>query len=360
VDLRTGDVAGYELLSRFGWPFAVGDLAATPPPDRWFAAAAQLGLAAELTVMVLQRALAIAAAAPPGAFCSVNVGPDELVDPRVQDTLNTDLSGIVVELTEHAGVEPSRVLADALSALRSRGAVIAVDDVGSGHAGLTQLLAVRPEIVKLDRGLTSGVAEDPGRRDLIDAVRQLTVRLGARMIAEGVETYAECEALVRLGVDLGQGWFLGMPAQPWPEALADVRQWIRAVGDRVRAGGSVAPLVQPFGDGAFIAAGPEVWVVRDGRGDPASMVWRTRGGDLRTAEATRVPDATPVRLALETAIDRPEPERWAPLAAVDHGGRLLGWLDVGDLVRAVAGLDRLPGGRSAARRRGELPRQRSS
>ncbi|MGF1648427.1 MAG: EAL domain-containing protein [Kineosporiaceae bacterium] len=360
VDLVTGDVAGYELLSRFGWPLTARDadagLAATPPPDRWFAAAGRLGLAGDLTVAVLTRALEIRAGVPDRMFCTVNVGPEHLADPRVREVLDVDLERVVVELTEHSGAEPTPELADALAALRARGALIAVDDVGSGYAGLAQLLAVGPEIVKLDRRLTADVGSDRRRQELVRSLRDLSVRLGAVLLAEGVETYAECEALVRLGVPLGQGYFLGVPAQPWQPVTTEVRQWIRAVSRRARADESVGPLVRPFGDTSLLAAGPEVWVVRDLDGHPAAMVWRGHAGQLLTAPAVAVRDDLPVGDVLRRSLARPEPERWAPLAVVDEAGSLLGWVDLGEVVTRVAGAGE--GARGEPRPPG-IPRPRS-
>jgi EAL domain-containing protein (putative c-di-GMP-specific phosphodiesterase class I) len=358
VDLTTGDVSGYELLSRFGWPDTAtgGDLAATPSPDRWFAAAARLGLAADLTVAVLTRALEIRAGVPDRMFVTVNVGPEVLADPRVREVLDVDLERVVVELTEHSGAEPTPELADGLAALRARGALIAVDDVGSGYAGLAQLLVVGPEIVKLDRRLTADVGSDRRRQELVRSLRDLSVRLGAVLLAEGVETYAECEALVRLGVPLGQGYFLGAPAPPWQPVATEVRQWIRAISRRVRADESVSPLVRPFGDTSLLAAGPEVWVVRDLDGRPAAMVWRGHAGQLLTAPAAVIRDDLPVGDVLRRALARPEPERWAPLAVVDETGGLLGWVDLGEVVTRAAGAGEGPRGEP---RPPGIPRPRS-
>lgn len=339
VDLVSGHVSGYELLSRFGWPFTAGDLSATPSPDRWFAAAARLGLAPQLTVAVLRRALSVRQSLPPGLYCTVNVGPEVLSHPMVREALDTDLDGVVIELTEHTGADPTPELLETLSDLRGRRAVIAVDDMGAGYSGLTQLLAVSPQIVKLDRSLIAGVDADPRRRDVVKALRDLVQRLDASLVAEGIETYAECEALVRLDVPMGQGWFLGPPTVPWPEVHGEVRAWIRAVASRTSASRTVASLVRAFGDGAFVGAGPEVWAVRAADGRPGSVVWRAPGSTLFTSPAMSERDDTPVHEVLRRALDRPEPDRWAPVVIVDDTGRMLGWVDVADAVRMVTGME---------------------
>ena len=361
VDLATGDVAGYELLSRFGWPESAGDVSTSPPPDRWFAAAGRLGLAADLTVAVLTKALEARKTVPDRVFCTVNVGPEVLGDPAVREVLDVDLERVVIELTEHSGAESTPDLAEALAAVRARGALVAVDDVGSGYAGLAQLLAVGPEIVKLDRRLTANVGTDRRRQELVRTLRDLSLRLGSVLLAEGVETYAEAEALVRLGVPLGQGYFLGRPETPWQPVATEVRQWIRAVSRRARADESVGPLVRPFGDSALLAAGPEVWVVRDLDGRPAAMVWRGHAGQLLTAPALSVRDDVPVGDVLRRALARPEPDRWAPLAVVDENAALLGWVDLGEVVTRVAGAGEAPSGAGRAPGTGTgIPHPRTS
>jgi EAL domain-containing protein (putative c-di-GMP-specific phosphodiesterase class I) len=145
VDLKRGEIAGYETLSRFPGPPAAG-------PDLWFAAARAIGRAAELEVRVLERALAARDALPGDAFLSVNVAPEALVDERMTKTLRRgSLERVVFELTEHTMVNDYALLTQATSEVRSRGGMVAVDDAGAGYAGLTHILALRPDFVKLDR-----------------------------------------------------------------------------------------------------------------------------------------------------------------------------------------------------------------
>jgi EAL domain-containing protein (putative c-di-GMP-specific phosphodiesterase class I) len=117
----------------------------------------------------------------------------------------------VVELTEHQSITPSRLLAHRLETLRGAGVRIAVDDAGSGYAGLERILHLRPEVLKLDRVLVQGVAQHAGRRAMCEAMVQFTRRTGAALVAEGVEEEPDLEVLRRLGVDFAQGYLLGLP-----------------------------------------------------------------------------------------------------------------------------------------------------
>lgn len=195
VDLAAARTAGYEALARF--PGTAG-------PDVWFAAAADCGLAAELEALAVAKALAAVPLLPDDTFLSVNVSPHLLGSGPVQDALaaRPDLRRVVVELTEHTPVDDLDALRRQTRALRARGALVALDDAGSGYSGLQQVAVVRPQIVKLDRALVTGVDTDPVRAALTEMVGEFAGRLDAWLLAEGVETTAELAALVRFGVPL--------------------------------------------------------------------------------------------------------------------------------------------------------------
>jgi len=331
LDLGNGEVVGYELLARFGWPLTVDDVSATPPPDRWFAAAADLGLAAALTAQVLRRAFEARPTLPDRTFCTVNVGPEVLPHPLVQAVFDChQLDGVVVELTEHSPGEPTTELLRHLDELRDRGALIAVDDAGSGYSGLSQVLAVRPDMVKVDRHIVAGLDGDPRRRDMVEALLQLCHRLGGVLLAEGVETFAECEALIRLGVPLGQGWFLGMPAKPWPPPQSEVGPWIGALADQARTEDSVLSLTRPL----MPRPGSDPWLVWDANAEPVSMVYRS-SGQVVTGPVLAVATTTPVPAALQLALARAEPHRWAPIVVTDPDGLVIGWVDIADVITRV-------------------------
>jgi hypothetical protein len=131
VDLAAAAVAGYEALARF--PGSAG-------PDVWSAAAAEVGIAAELEALAIHKALAAVPMLPPNTFLTVNVSPHILGSAPVQEALATrpDLRRVVVE-TEHTPVDDRAALRRQTEELRERGALIALDDAGSGYPGLQQL-----------------------------------------------------------------------------------------------------------------------------------------------------------------------------------------------------------------------------
>jgi EAL domain-containing protein (putative c-di-GMP-specific phosphodiesterase class I) len=127
---------------------------------------------------------------------------------------------VLLELSEHDQVEDYDALHDALAPRRARGLRLAIDDVGAGFSSLRHIVLTSPDVIKLDRFLVDGIAHDPVLEKLVHALVDFGHGCDARVVAEGVKTAEDAEALRTLGVDYGQGWLFGRPGPP--EALAEV------------------------------------------------------------------------------------------------------------------------------------------
>lgn len=332
VDLSAAAVAGYEALARF--PGTAG-------PDVWFAAAAEAGVAAELEALAVHKALDAVDRLPANTFLTVNVSPHLLGTDAVQRALATraDLRRVVVELTEHAPVDDLAGLRGLTDALRGRGALIALDDTGSGYSGLQQMAAVRPQLVKLDRSLVADVDGDPVRMALAEMMGGFAGTIDARLLAEGIETTAELAAFARLGVPLAQGWLLGRPSPQFLPLADDVARLVRAQVARARLTDSVAGLMRPVRQIGIDEEVPSVPpAVQVGpRGEPVSLLLC----DPRTLEVHRAPvslrvhPSTDVGEALERALSRPPAHRFDPVVCTDPSGQVLGLLRIEDLATAV-------------------------
>ena len=209
LELATGRVSGYEALARFHVEPRRG-------PDEWFAQAHRVGLGAELETAALEAALSVPGR-PASSFLAVNVSPRALGSALVRDALPEDLSSIVVELTEHELFGAEDELAAVLAGLRARGARIALDDAGAGYAGLQQLIAVAPDILKLDRSLVHGANADPAKLALLEAMISFASSTGAAVCGEGVEDLDDLRVLAELDATYAQGYALARPAPPWPD-----------------------------------------------------------------------------------------------------------------------------------------------
>lgn len=206
VDLQGGQTVGFEALSRFP-----RRLAATP--DAWFQQAHAVGLGVELELTAVERALELLEELPPEVFLAINVGPKALLDPQLAAMLaQTRAEAVVLELTEHVRVDDYPGLSEALAEIRPRGPALAIDDTGAGYASLAHIVRLSPDIIKLDRSLTGGIDGDPIRSRLAALIVELARDMGAKVIAEGIGNAAEMSAIRALGVDYGQGYYIGRPA----------------------------------------------------------------------------------------------------------------------------------------------------
>jgi len=328
VDLAGATIAGYEALARF--PGAAG-------PDVWFAAAAEAGIAAELEALAIHKALAAVDGLPPDTFLTVNVSPHILGSAPVQDALATrpDLRRVVVELTEHTPVHDLAALRRQCDELRGRGALIALDDAGSGYSGLQQLAALRPQVVKLDRALVSDADTDPVRVALAEMLGEFAGRIDAWLLAEGIETPAELAAFAQLGVPLAQGWLLGRPSPGFAPLSPEASQLVRAQVARARLTDSVAGLVRPVRQHAPDEELPVVppVVLLGPQGEPTALVLHDPRTDqvYEAPVSLRVHPTTDVTETLQRALTRPPAVRFDPVLCTDQSGHVLGLLRIEDL-----------------------------
>jgi EAL domain-containing protein (putative c-di-GMP-specific phosphodiesterase class I) len=202
VELRSRRVVGYEALTRF--PDG-------RTPAETFAEAAILGIGTDLELACVRASLEAVVGLPDDPWIGLNVSPALLLEtPELAAILATTRRQVVLEITERAAVDDYAHLHRAIAALG--GAVrVAVDDAGAGYAGLQRILELRADLVKLDLVLVRGVDSDPARQALVAGMAHFARRTNARLLAEGVESEAEAEALHELGVELGQGYLFGRP-----------------------------------------------------------------------------------------------------------------------------------------------------
>lgn len=196
---------GFESLTRFHAEPRRG-------PDIWFEDAAAVGFGTELELAAIAQALAVLGQLPDDIYLTVNASPSTACDPRLLALLGTtDLSRLVLEITEQQRFEDMALLEAALSPFRASGMRLAVDDAGSGYAGLQQILGLRPDIIKLDRFFVREIDRDPVRRALAAALAEFSAQVGCQIVAEGVEEDAELQVLRTLGFQTIQGYLLGRP-----------------------------------------------------------------------------------------------------------------------------------------------------
>lgn len=213
ADLADGSVTGVEALARFA-------VEPSRTPDVWFEEAGAVNLREELELAAVRLALAHPELLPEGTYLSINLSPETVTSARFAELLpDVPAKSVVLEVTEHARVDDYGALGDALQDFRARGGRLAVDDAGAGFASLKHILRLAPEVVKLDREVAQGIDADRPRRALAAALISFAFDIGAEVVAEGIETQAEVDALRDLGVSYGQGYFLARPGPIPPDGF---------------------------------------------------------------------------------------------------------------------------------------------
>ncbi len=207
ADLSNGVIASYEALARF-------DSAPERYPDEWFSMAHRVGLGDQLETLAIANSLLRVPALPAGCRLSVNISAACLCGDEVDAVLfAADLTKVVVEITEHEREIDLVRLLDVCRGLRRRGALIALDDFGSGYSGLDRVVRISPDRIKLDRVLVSGIDGNVSQQAMVAATVTYACRVEAEIVAEGIETSQELSMLRELGVSLGQGNLLAYPAR---------------------------------------------------------------------------------------------------------------------------------------------------
>lgn len=238
VRLSTMRIIGVEALTRFREPPA--------RPDLWFADAAEIGLGENLELLSIEKALELLPSLPGNIYMSVNVSPAVACSGALAKVLgNVDPSRVVLEITEQTAVADYGILLQALDPLRRAGIRLSVDDAGAGYASFNHILTLRPDIIKLDTHLTRGLDLDPVRLSLAEALVAFAKRLGANLVAEGVETQSELDALLRIGSHAVQGYFTGRPG-PLPLKEITVAPTISVA--RVPRAGTIPEVGSTFKD----------------------------------------------------------------------------------------------------------------
>ncbi len=203
-DLETRAVIGYEALSRG----PKGDLQS---PASLFQAAYDAELVWKLERLCRLRALRRLGDLKPKQLLFLNVEPSGVFDPELvaPGFVRRYAKRIVLEITERAAITDFPAFRQAVQLLKRAGFKVALDDVGSAYAGLRVVSEIRPDFIKLDMELIRGADADQVKRQLIGAVADFCGQAKVPLIVEGVETRAELDAALALGVRRGQGFLFG-------------------------------------------------------------------------------------------------------------------------------------------------------
>ncbi|MET0425129.1 MAG: bifunctional diguanylate cyclase/phosphodiesterase, partial [Actinoplanes sp.] len=221
VGMTDGVPVGAEALVRWSHP-ELGPIS----PAVFIPIAEDAGLIGELGTWVRREALRqlgvwrVDGTVSDDFYLSINVSARQLTDPQLPLVVSAELveTGVpsrcvALEMTETVMVDGSTVTGRVLFELRELGFQLLIDDFGTGFSALGYLRRFPVTGVKIDRSFVTGLGVGSGDDEIVRAVAAMSDALGLKVIAEGVETRVQRDALAAVGVALGQGWLWG-PAVP--------------------------------------------------------------------------------------------------------------------------------------------------
>ena len=227
VDLKTGDIVGFEVLARWVHP-----LSGVIGPDVFIPVAEEIGLIGRLSDQVIGEALRQTVSWDPSIKISVNISPFQLADgwlaQRIVKTLSETgfpAERLVIEITESSLFADLELAKSIVSSLKNQGIRLALDDFGTGFSSLAHLRSLPFDIIKIDRSFVTNLHAKQESSAIVRAVTTLAVALRVPVCVEGIENEETYHAVVKLGCQIGQGWYFGkaMPADEARELL-DARQ----------------------------------------------------------------------------------------------------------------------------------------
>ena len=248
VELKTGQLMEYECLFRPRMPGIQTSISGIV--EAAIATGRTIEMDGFIVRVILERAAVLQAArraaGQPLLHLAINFTPASLLDPQFEaqafvkmvKEAGLEPRQITLECTEQQAVSDMTPLVKQVKALRRAGFGFAIDDAGAGYASFTLIAALRPSVIKIDRDIASGVARDDAKQALVEAFVSFGGRIGALLLAEGIERRADFALLTELGVDLGQGYLIGKPniepQQPRPIETLRSGSARQSIGRRVR------------------------------------------------------------------------------------------------------------------------------
>ena len=228
VDVKSRSLHGFEALSR-----GRGEKGDMIPPGVLFDYAKANDATFFLDRLTRETAIRSAASLDLPGRIFINFLPNAIYDPRqclrttlrIANETNFDASRIVFEVTETERIEDMDHLGRIFDYYRHNGFKVALDDVGSGYAGLNVLIDLMPDIIKIDREIITDIDKNPLKQSIFRGLTTAAREQGIEVVAEGIETAEELDFVANNGADLVQGFFFAKPqlrpsvSIEWPTPL---------------------------------------------------------------------------------------------------------------------------------------------
>jgi len=217
IDIITGNIIGIEALSRWHHPI-LGQI----PPTEFIAIAERIGMIKQLTEWVLyttcNQAVAWKNAGLPTLRMAVNISPSHFQD--------KDIVSLVKRLVHETGISPNTLTLEVTEGvaqidqenlpifqeLKNLGILVAIDDFGTGYSSFASLKHLQVDCLKIDKSFIDDILNDKNSLILVSSMIEIGHNLGHEVIAEGIETTEQLEALKKHGCKTAQGYLFSKPA----------------------------------------------------------------------------------------------------------------------------------------------------
>jgi EAL domain-containing protein (putative c-di-GMP-specific phosphodiesterase class I) len=241
VDLKTGEIIGFEVLARWRHP-----LAGIVPPNQFIPIAEEIGLMDRLSEQIIRAALAISRDWDPRIKISVNISPSQFADGWLAERIIRMLTEasfpaerLVIEITESSLFGDIDLAKNIITSLKNQGIRLALDDFGTGFSSLSHLRQLPFDLIKIDRSFVTNIHESGQSAAIVRAVATLAEALDVPILVEGIESEAAHAAVLAIGCSSGQGWYFGKPVEG-EEALRMIRRPEGAAPASLRKSGRAA------------------------------------------------------------------------------------------------------------------------
>jgi EAL domain-containing protein (putative c-di-GMP-specific phosphodiesterase class I) len=217
IEAKTSEILAFECLLRSTHKGLDGPLPVLHAAERH-------GMLPELAQIVSERAADWMHRLPLNISLFMNLHPDELANPdgicERLEPLTPWANRVVLEITERSRLQGIEAWEESVDRVTQMGFSIAVDDLGAGYSSLSVLAELQPKYIKVDMSIVRGIDSEPRKQRLVDLLCRFADATDSYIIAEGVETPEEAEALRACGAHMLQGYLFGRPSLELPPSIS--------------------------------------------------------------------------------------------------------------------------------------------
>ncbi|MGD9676933.1 MAG: GGDEF domain-containing protein [Vulcanibacillus sp.] len=251
VSLETGIIFGYEALSRISVPSCYINI------EELFQIARRQDRLWDLEKLCLMKALQNAAAQSLDCLLFLNLDTNIIHDPKFSAGFTVEklqeyginADSVVIELTEQSAISDMSSFVSSVQHYQTQGLKIAIDDFGNGYSGLNRACSLSPKFLKINLDLVHEIHKDTIKQSAVGSIVDFCRQTGIQVIAEGIENEEDLKTVIQLGVDFGQGFYLGLPNSIFQDIAFDCKKQIREFfnGTRLQSRQSVFGRVGDIG-----------------------------------------------------------------------------------------------------------------